>query len=94
MFTYAPVNHCGIYNAGIWSYFYIQTAEMELPRLEEMAASEKTGFRGFFGAQSTDRQRAGCGRILSRQYNGCLGTIGSHGLMEESFNGRHGGGRK
>lgn len=28
---------------------------MELPRLEEMAASEKTGFRGFFGAKSTDR---------------------------------------
>lgn len=77
VFTYAPVNHYGIYNAEIWSYFYIQTAEMELLGLEEMAASEKTGFCGFFGAKSTGRQRAGCRRLVSRQYNGCLGTVAS-----------------
>lgn len=53
LFFSAQVNNYSIYDVEIWSYFYRQTAEMELYQLEEMAGSEKTGFCGLYGANST-----------------------------------------
>lgn len=46
------MNNYNIYDVGIWFCFYLQTAEMEL-QLEEMAASQKTGFWGLHVAKST-----------------------------------------
>lgn len=49
---HVQMNNYNIYDVGIWFRFYLQTAEMEL-QLEEMTASEKTGFWGLHVAKST-----------------------------------------
>lgn len=74
---YAQVKNYGIYHAGIWSYFYVQTAEMELHELEEVAASKKTGFCGYLGPRVLMDRGLGAERSSVGNTKGASGTAAS-----------------
>lgn len=49
VFFNAQVSNYSICDVGIWSYFYLQTAEMELQWLEEWQPVRKNASVGYVG---------------------------------------------